>query len=1063
MASVDVLKLSLKDIKAELDAMRASLVGLDKESEEYKKGVEDIVKAQSSLDQVLRDTRGQVNGLEGSYNALQQEMAALRKEWKATNDEGRRNELGQQINAINEQLKSFDATIGNHQRSVGNYAIAGESMRSVIMQTREEIAQLLAQGLQPTDERIQALVASAGNMRDALDDANAIINQTASDTSKLDTALDMFKAGTAAVGLFQSAMAGLGVEEGTSVEIIKKLQISMTALNSLSVIQTALFDKQSKTFQFLNSLYLKLFATKKVTNTATQAEVVTQGQLATASNAAATSIGAQSAANTTLATTTNVATGSLMAFRAALMATGIGALVVGLGMLISYLTEVSGIFKSSASEAEEYANAIERAREAVESLASGRREVAKGLLDAGMISEEEEALMEYSIALEEFKRGLEGTRNEVDLGNASIAAYTEQTASMINEMARGSNTDEERRRTLKSLGNQFAQNEKRVKAIEEALNDEKKAEKEFGKEAVKNMKALLPYLKQAQSEYRKLQAVLSAKHKIDKINEEQTKKDAEATEKAAQAAERAAERQRREAERRQKEAKKIADTEIKSLQNEGAELKSLIDYEYELRKARGITYANDTYERRIKELKAEKENLLEQRGLYMELAKREDLSADARAQYNVELDKTNKLLEENKRKMDVAIESEATASANAQNQLERTYIDAFNELVAMSESFRDKQLEVGLVPVLDPIDTTSLKKSVQYNAEGDFPLYIKLDFSHNDDAASQIEMFLGEIRESTERGMQESAKDFGIDTMAEDWMEQYNAIIKSMENRETTFGQDIINKRRDVAEESVMLEISRAQRSFDVAHQSIIDRMQQNREEVKQTAEGTEERKKLDDEYYRLRISRETLITNTYIKLKELEQQKDDEVTEKRKRNLKEYLDASIQSTKALGSLMGSIASAKEEGIKQDLANDKISQERADEEFERVKQIELAELWINTLAGAAGAFLQDMQSYPWPFNAVIAGLDFGTAMAMGIAQTRQIKQQTIDSSGGGGSSSPSVGSVGVSPLLNETLDPQLMSQLNTQEAIQDQKVYILQSELEQSGRQVEIRESDTSF
>lgn len=1062
MASVDVLKLSLKDIKAELDAMRASLVGLDKDSEEYKKGVEDIVKAQSNLDQVLRDTRGQVNGLEGSYNALQQEMTALRKEWKATNDEGRRNELGQQINAINEQLKSFDATIGNHQRSVGNYAIAGESMRSVIMQTREEIAQLLAQGLQPTDERIQSLVQSAGNMRDALNDANAMINQTASDTNKLDTALDIFKTGTAAVGLFRSAMAGLGVEEGTSVEIIKKLQITMTALNSLSVIQTALFDKQSKTFQFLNSLYLKLFATKKVTNTATQAEVVTQGQLATASNATTASIGAQSAANTTLATTTNVATGSLMAFRAALMATGIGALVVGLGMLISYLTEVSGIFKSSASDADDYANALDRARTAVESLASGRREVSQGLLDAGMISEEEQALMDYSIALEEFKRGLEGTRNEVDLSNESISAYTEQASSMINEMARGANTDEGRRKALKGLGNQFAQNEKRVKAIEEALKDEKKAEKEFGKEAVKNMKALLPQLRQAQTEYRNLQKVLSASNKIEKINLDKDREAREAADRAAQAAERAAERRRREAERRQKEAKKIADTEIKSLQNEGAELKSLIDYEYELRKARGITYANDTYERRIKELKAEKENLIEQRGLYEQLSKREDLSAEARAQYNVELEKTKKLLEENERKMKVATETESTASDNARNALNRRVEEVRRELEKYINSFTEKQLEVGLVPVLNPIDINTFT-AIKKVTPDKFPLYVEFKFEDDKEALNEIGSYINKIGDSTTNSLREKASKLGIDTLSEDWFAQYNAIIKAMENRETTFGEDIINKRRDVAEESIEIEMNRVQEKFLLENQSLIKQMEQNRKETELTADGTEERKKLDDEYWNLRISQETLITNTYIRLKELEQEKDDEVTERRKSNLKEYLDASIQSTKALGSLMGSIASAKEEGIKQDLANDEISQERADKEFERVKQIELAELWINTLAGAAGAFLQDMQSYPWPFNAVIAGLDFGTAMAMGIAQTRQIKQQTLNPSGGGGTSSPSVGSVGVSPLLNETLDPQLMSQLNTQEAIQDQKVYILQSELEQSGRQVEIRESDTTF
>ena len=42
MAQENILSISLKDYKKEIDALKGSLLGLDKESEEYAKTVEEI-------------------------------------------------------------------------------------------------------------------------------------------------------------------------------------------------------------------------------------------------------------------------------------------------------------------------------------------------------------------------------------------------------------------------------------------------------------------------------------------------------------------------------------------------------------------------------------------------------------------------------------------------------------------------------------------------------------------------------------------------------------------------------------------------------------------------------------------------------------------------------------------------------------------------------------------------------------------------------------------------------------------------------------------------------------
>lgn len=115
---------SLGDAKKYIDKLRASLIDLDEDSEEYAERVEEIDKVQTKLNAAMKATGSSLKDAEGSYNALSKQMSELKKQFKATNDEAERKVLAKQIVDINDQLKTMDASIGNFQRNVGNYEAA---------------------------------------------------------------------------------------------------------------------------------------------------------------------------------------------------------------------------------------------------------------------------------------------------------------------------------------------------------------------------------------------------------------------------------------------------------------------------------------------------------------------------------------------------------------------------------------------------------------------------------------------------------------------------------------------------------------------------------------------------------------------------------------------------------------------------------------------------------------------------------------------------------------------------------------------------------------------------
>lgn len=185
-------------------------------------------------------------------------------------------------------------------------------------------------------------------------------------------------------------------------------------------------------------------------------------------------------------------------------------------------------------------------------------------------------------------------------------------------------------------------------------------------------------------------------------------------------------------------------------------------------------------------------------------------------------------------------------------------------------------------------------------------------------------------------------------------------------------------------------------------------------------------------------------------------------------------IKAEIKSWKSLAtgltSLFGTMQSIYEEDLKNKVENGKLTDEEAERRFESTKKFQYATAVISMLAGASGIFMDTMKDHtiqPTYLRAGLAAVQYAGVLATGIQQIQQIKNATFSSSsgasGGGGASGITMASV--SPLLDQGLDQNSYTQLNAESNSQqqDQRVYIVESDIEKAGNRASVRETASTF
>lgn len=166
------------------------------------------------------------------------------------------------------------------------------SARQELKNLREELIQLERQGKRNTAE-YRNLELAAGQLDDAIGDVNARLKQSGSDTRGLDKALRAATVLTGGFTALQGATALFGKESENLQKSLLKVQGALAILNGLQEIQTEL----AKTDNIFTS-------------------ALTKAKLA-------------------YAAAVGTATGATKAFRLALIATGLGAVIVLIGVLIA--------------------------------------------------------------------------------------------------------------------------------------------------------------------------------------------------------------------------------------------------------------------------------------------------------------------------------------------------------------------------------------------------------------------------------------------------------------------------------------------------------------------------------------------------------------------------------------------------------------------------------------------------------------------------------------------------------------------------------------------------------
>ena len=130
------------------------------------------------------------------------------------------------------------------------------------------------------------------------------------------------------------------------------------------------------------------------------------------------------------------------------------------------------------------------------------------------------------------------------------------------------------------------------------------------------------------------------------------------------------------------------------------------------------------------------------------------------------------------------------------------------------------------------------------------------------------------------------------------------------------------------------------------------------------------------------------------------------------------------------------------------------------EGFEKNKKMQIANATIQMLVGITSALAGAFTTKSGPWDIALAAIQAATIATTGGIQIAKIKQQTFD--GGNSNITPSV-SPNVSMDLPVSYTRNLMGNMETEEMNTAQRVYILESDIEESGKRVEIRDNNTNF
>ena len=182
-----------------------------------------------------------------------------------------------------------------------------------------------------------------------------------------------------------------------------------------------------------------------------------------------------------------------------------------------------------------------------------------------------------------------------------------------------------------------------------------------------------------------------------------------------------------------------------------------------------------------------------------------------------------------------------------------------------------------------------------------------------------------------------------------------------------------------------------------------------------------------------------------------------------------EIINTYADLASSLGSLMGDIASIWQDNIKQRYENGEITKEQAEEEFENSKKMQIATAIVNGLAGVATAVSTAMQLGPIA-GPIVGAINSALVMTTTMAQVSKIKQTKFDSGSSSVNNSSTSTPTNAATAYVPTYSTNVTGQSETtdlanavKEGQTDMRVYVVESDIAQSAKRVEVREEESTF
>lgn len=354
-------------------------------AEAFKKTNAELLKEQKALEQI-----GAINRkIEESGKVTKKNLADLAKIIKAQSGEFQKDIRRGVVDALHEAGVSVE----EFSDALNVAAKDTSSLKQQLREMTEQLQEMKVAGKDNT-EQYQLLAQKAGELKDAIGDANQEVKNFGSDTGAIDGVISLAQGITGGFAVAQGAVALFGDESEELQKTLLRVNAVMAILQGLQQVQV-LLQKESAAATLANTI-----ATK-----------------------------AQTAAQVIMNFVVGTSTGLLKAFRIALAATGVGLLVLGIIELVS-------AFKKSNDELEKANALLEQQKRLVDAYNQGVNEgvdieIARAEAAGKMQSEiikiqaigliaQKKALLESNQLLSEQQKELSNTSEEWGRLNAQI-------------------------------------------------------------------------------------------------------------------------------------------------------------------------------------------------------------------------------------------------------------------------------------------------------------------------------------------------------------------------------------------------------------------------------------------------------------------------------------------------------------------------------------------------------------------------------------------------------------------------------------------------------------------